>query len=234
MIALHAFPTPNAHKVSIMLEECALPYRVVLVDIRKGDQFTPEFLALSPNNRMPAIVDDDGPDGAPLSLFESGAILVYLAEKTGRFLPADGAARYRVMAWLMFQMANLGPVCGQAHHFRASAPEKVPYAIRRFTDEAARLYRVMDRRLSEVPFLGGEDYSIADMACWPWVRVHRYHGQDWTPFPNVKRWFDIIAARPEVQCGMKLLDDHRADNRATDLDAETRDILFGDTQYRRR
>lgn len=234
MIELHAFPTPNAHKVSIMLEECALPYRVVLVDIRRGDQFTPEFLALSPNNRMPAIVDDGGPGGAPLTLFESGAILVYLAEKAGRFLSPDGAARYRVMAWLMFQMANLGPICGQAHHFRASAPEKVPYAIRRFTDEAARLYGVMDRRLGEAPYLGGEDYSIADMACWPWVRVHRYHGQDWAPYPNVRRWFDEIAARPAVQRGMKLLDDYRADNRATDLDARTRDILFGDAQHRRR
>ena len=234
MIELHAFPTPNAHKISIMLEECALPYRAVLVDIRKGDQFRPEFLKLSPNNRMPAIVDDDGPDGAPIALFESGAILVYLAEKTGRFMPASGAARYHVMAWLMFQMANLGPVCGQAHHFRDSAPEKVPYAIRRFTDEAARLYGVMDRRLSEVPYLAGDGYSIADMACWPWVRVHRYHGQDWAPFPNVRRWFDLIAARPAVQRGMKLLETHRADNRATALDAATRDILFGDAQFRRR
>ena len=234
MIELHAFPTPNAHKVSIMLEECALPYRVVLVDIRKGDQFKPDFLKLSPNNRMPAIVDDNGPEGAPIALFESGAILVYLAEKTGRFMPASGAARYHVMAWLMFQMANLGPVCGQAHHFRDSAPEKVPYAIRRFTDEAARLYGVMDRRLGEVPYLAGDDYSIADMACWPWVRVHRYHGQDWAPFPNLKRWFDAISARPAVQRGMTLLDEYRADNRATALDAATRDILFGDTQFRRR
>jgi GST-like protein len=206
----------------------------VLVDIRKGDQFTPEFLRLSPNNRMPAIVDDDGPDGKPLTLFESGAILVYLAEKTGRFLPASGAARYHAMAWLMFQMANLGPICGQAHHFRASAPEKVPYAIRRFTDEAARLYGVMDRRLGEAAYLAGADYTIADMACWPWVRVHRYHGQDWAPYPNLKRWFDAIAARPAVQRGMTLLDEHRADNRATALDARTRDILFGAAQYQRR
>ncbi|MPY71239.1 MAG: glutathione S-transferase family protein [Alphaproteobacteria bacterium] len=227
MIVLHAWPTPNAHKVSIMLEECALPYRVQVVDITAGDQFKPEFLKIGPNNRMPAILDEDGPEGAPVSVFESGAILVYLAEKTGRFLPASGAARYAALEWLMFQMANLGPVCGNAHHFRDAAPERVPYAIQRFTDEAARLYGVMDRRLAGAPYLAGDDYSIADMACWPWVRVHRYHGQDWAPFPHVKAWFDRIAARDAVQRGMALLADERARTRSEALTEAARAILFG-------
>ena len=233
MIAFHAWPTPNGHKVSIMLEECGLPYRVIAVDITAGDQFAPDFLAISPNNRMPAIVDPDGPDGRPVSVFESGAILIYLAEKCGRFLPASGNARYAVMQWLMFQMANLGPICGQAHHYRDAAPERVPYAIQRFTDEAGRLYGVMDRRLGEADYLAGPDYSIADVACWPWVRVHRYHGQAWEDVPNVKRWFDRIAARPAVQAGMTLLADRRARTRDV-LDETARDILFGRTQLRRR
>ncbi len=233
MITLHAWPTPNAHKVSIMLEECGLAYCVTAVDITAGDQFAPDFLAISPNNRMPAISDDDAPGGGAVALFESGAILIYLAEKSGRFLPADGAARYAVLQWLMFQMANLGPIAGQAHHFRDAAPERVPYAIRRFTEEAGRLYRVMDRRLAEATYLAGDDYSIADMACWPWVRVHRYHGQMWDDFPNVRRWFDAIAVRPAVQAGMKLLSDKRARTRDV-LNEKSRDILFGATQMRRR
>jgi GST-like protein len=229
MIALYAWPTPNAHKISIMLEECGLDYEVHAVDITAGDQFDPDFLKIAPNNRMPAIIDPDG----SISVFESGAILIYLAEKTGKFLSATGAPRYAVMEWLMFQMANLGPICGQSHHFRDAAPERVPYAIRRFTDEAGRLYGVMDRRLAEVPFLAGGEYSIADMACWPWVRVHRYHGQPWESWPHVKRWFDAIAARPAVQQGMTLLADKRTKTRDV-LDATSRDILFGDTQMRRR
>lgn len=233
MITLHAWPTPNAHKVSIMLEECGLKYEVKVVDITAGDQFKPEFLKLSPNNRMPALVDDDGPDGTPASIFESGAILIYLADKTGRFMPIAGNARYDVMQWLMFQMGNLGPICGQAHHFRDAAPERVPYAINRFTDEAGRLYGVMNRRLAEARYLAGDDYTIADMACWPWVRVHRYHGQLWEDFPNVKRWFDEVAARPAVQEGMKLLSDKRAKTRDV-LDDKSRDILFGKTQMEKR
>jgi len=233
MIELHAWPTPNAHKVSIMLEECGLPYTVRPVDITAGAQFAPAFLAISPNNRMPAIIDDDGPGGETVSVFESGAILIYLAEKTGRLLPAKGPGRYKVLEWLMFQMANLGPIAGQAHHFRDAAPERVPYAIRRFTEEAGRLYGVMDRRLADSPHLAGEDYSIADIACWPWVRVHRYHGQAWEEFPNVRRWFDAIAARPAVQAGMALLADRRARTRDV-LDEKARDILFGATQMRRR
>lgn len=227
MIILHAWPTPNAHKVSIMLEECGLAYEVRVVDITAGDQFAPGFLAVSPNNRMPAIVDSDGPGGKQVSVFESGAILIYLAEKSGRFLPPSGNARYKVLEWLMFQMANLGPVCGNAHHFRDAAEERVPYAIARFTDEAARLYGVMDRRLGAVPYLAGDDYSIADMACWPWVRVHRYHGQPWAPFPNVKAWFDRVAARGGVQRGMGLLAAYRDRTRAETLTDAQRAILFG-------
>ena len=230
MIELHAWPTPNGHKVSIMLEECALPYRVIPVDITKGDQFTPEFLRISPNNRMPAIVDSDGDGGRAVSVFESGAILVYLAEKTGSFLPREGKARYDVLQWLMFQMANLGPILGQAHHFRDYAEERIPYAIDRFTNEAGRLYNVMERRLGAAEYLAG-DYSIADMACWPWVRLHRYHGQKFEDFPNVKRWFDAISARPATQRGMALLADRRS--RGPICEA-ARDILFGATQYRRR
>jgi len=216
-----------------MLEECALAYEVETVDITAGDQFSPAFLAISPNNRMPAIVDHDGPDGGDVSVFESGAILIYLAEKTGKFLPAAGNARYAVIQWLMFQMANLGPIVGQAHHYRDAAPERIPYSIDRFTDEAARLYGVMDRRLSGATYLAGDDYSIADMACWPWVRVHRYHGQQWEDFPNVKRWFEQVAKRDAVQEGMKLLSEKRAKTRDV-LDDKSRDILFGRTQLQRR
>jgi len=232
MITLYAWPTPNAHKVSIMLAECALDYEVVTIDITAGDQFKPEFLSISPNNRMPAIIDHVGPDGGDVVIFESGAILVYLAEKCGKFLPAKGNTRYSVMQWLMFQMANLGPILGQTHHYRDAALERVPYAINRFTDEAGRLYGVMDRRLAEAGYLAGDDYSIADMACWPWVRVHRYHGQPWEDFPNVRSWFDRIAARSTVQEGMKLLIDKRAKTRDV-LDDKSRDILFGRTQLNR-
>ncbi len=233
MVTLYAWPTPNAHKVSIMLEECAIDYKVVTVDITAGDQFKSDFLAISPNNRMPALVDDQGPEGKAISIFESGAILIYLADKVCRLMPAGGNARYDVLQWLMFQMGNLGPICGQAHHFREAAPERVPYAINRFTNEAERLYHVMDRRLKEIDYLAGKDYSIADIACWPWVRVHRYHGQRWEDFPNVKRWFDDVAARPAVQKGMKLLINKRAKTRDV-LNQEARDILFGQTQMARR
>ena len=233
MITLHAWPTPNGQKVSIMLEECGLPYEVVAVDINQGAQFAPDFLAISPNNRIPAIVDDEGPaddpGGAPMALFESGAILQYLAEKTGRFLPADGQARYRVMEWLMFQMAGLGPMCGQAHHFRqAMGGEEVPYGIARYTKEVGRLYRVMDTRLGACRYLAGEAYSIADIACWPWVRPHRRQGQDLADFPALRRWFEEIGARPAVERGMQLLAEHRG-RRA--LTPEARETLFGTTQF---
>ena len=233
MVTLYAWPTPNAHKVSIMLEECAIDYKVVTVDITAGDQFKSEFLAISPNNRMPALMDDQGPEGKAISIFESGAILIYLADKVCRLIPAGGNAHYDVLQWLMFQMGNLGPICGQAHHFREAAPERVPYAINRFTNEAERLYHVMDQRLEEIDYLAGKEYSIADIACWPWVRVHRYHGQRWEDFPNVKRWFDDVAARPAVQKGMKLLINKRAKTRDV-LNQEARDILFGQTEMARR
>ena len=232
MIDLYAWPTPNAHKVSIMLEECALPYNVIAVDINKGEQFTPAFLALNPNNRMPVIVDPDGPEGRLITVFESGAILIYLAEKTGRFLPPEGEDRYAVLQWLMFQMGGLGPMAGQAHHFRQQmGGVEVPYGIERYTKEVGRLYGVMDRRLGEVPYLAGRDYSIADMACWPWARPSRRQGHDKADFPHLKRWFDEISLRPAVQAGMKLLEEHRGNREMTD---QAREALFGKTQFERR
>jgi GST-like protein len=232
VIELHAWPTPNGHKVSIMLEECGLPYEVIAVDINKGEQFSPAFLAISPNNRMPAIVDRDGPGGEALSVFESGAILVYLAEKTGKFMATAGPARYAVMQWLMFQMGGLGPMCGQAHHFRQKmGGADVPYAIERYTNEVGRLYGVMDRRLGEAAYLGGPDYSIADMACWPWVRPMRRQGWEREEFPNVKRWFDAIEARPAARRGMELLSEFRGSRTITD---QGRDVLFGKTQFEQR
>ena len=231
MIDLYTWPTPNGHKVHIMLEECALPYTVHAVDIGAGDQFRAEFLAISPNNKIPAIVDPDGPDGRPISLFESGAILLYLAGKTGRFLPADVRGRYVALQWLMFQMGGLGPMLGQAHHFRIYAKEKIEYAINRYTSEAKRLYGVMDRRLAEVPYLAG-DYGIADMAAFPWTRSHANQGVDLADYPNVRRWFDAIAARPAVQRGVQVLADRRKP--VAQIDDKARQNLFGATQYERR
>ncbi len=201
MIDLYTWDTPNGRKVSIMLEESELPYEVHPVDIDKGEQFKPEFLAITPNNKIPAIVDRDGPDGKPYNLFESGAILMYLAEKTGKLLPTEMRARYDVIKWLMFQMGGIGPVFGQTHHFLRSAPEKIPYAIERFKKEVARLYGVMDKRLAEQEFLAG-DYSIADIATYPWVARHERHQTRLEDFPHVKRWFDSIGARPAVRRGM--------------------------------
>jgi GST-like protein len=201
-IDLYTFKTPNGRKVSILLEELGLPYRVHAVDIAKGEQFRPEFLAISPNNKIPAIVDPEGPDGRPFALFESGAILVYLAEKAKSPLwPAEPRARYTTLQWLMFQMGGIGPFLGQAHHFRRFAPEPIPYAIDRYTREAARLYGVMDKRLAEVPFLAG-DYTVADVACFPWIARHEWQGIALADFPHVKRWFDAIAVRPAVARGM--------------------------------
>ena len=231
MIDLYTWPTPNGHKVHIMLEEVGLEYRVIPVNINEGDQFDPDFLAISPNNKMPAMVDTDGPDGKPYSLFESGAILMYLAEKTGQLMPADMAGRYRVIQWLMFQMGSIGPLLGQTHHFRGYAPETIPYAVDRYTKEAARLYGVMDRRLAQSPFLAGDDYSIADIACWPWLRRPERQGQQHEDFPNLKRWFDTIAARPAVQRGVEVLADHQ---RSGPISAEARKNLFGDAQYQQR
>ena len=201
MIDVFSWPTPNGHKIHIMLEECGLPYRAIPVDIGAGDQFKPEFLAISPNNKIPAITDPDGPDGRPISLFESGAILVYLAAKTGRFLPAGDREKYEVLQWLMFQMGGVGPMFGQAHHFLRAAPEQVPYGIKRYTDETRRLYGVLDKRLAESAFLS-EEYSIADIATFPWIARHEWHKVDLAEFPNVKRWYDTINRRPAVVRGM--------------------------------
>jgi len=231
MIDVYTWPTPNGHKVHIMLEECELAYRVHAVDIGAGDQFEPEFLRISPNNKIPAIVDSDGPDGKPISMFESGAILIYLAGKTGRFLPADVRGKYRALEWLMFQMGSIGPMFGQAHHFRIYAPEKIDYAINRYTNEARRLYGVLDRRLAEAPYLAGE-YGVADIATFPWTRSHERQGVDLADYPNVKRWFDAIAARPAVQRGVQVLADRRKP--VAQLDEKARQNLFGAVQYQRR
>ncbi len=229
MIDVYTWATPNGHKVHIMLEECGLAYRVHPVNIGAGEQFAPEFLAISPNNKVPAIVDPDGPDGAPISLFESGAILLYLAGKTGRFLPETTRERYEVLQWLMFQMASVGPMLGQAHHFRIYAKDKIPYAIDRYTHEAQRLYGVMDRRIARSRYLGGAAYSIADIAIFPWLRSWKNQGIDWADFPNLKGWFDEIAARPAVLRGVEVLSSLRkplTDDRA-------REVLFGSLQYQR-
>ncbi|GAB4356012.1 MAG: glutathione S-transferase N-terminal domain-containing protein [Immundisolibacter sp.] len=231
MIELYMWPTPNAHKVTLLLEETGLPYRTVAVNIGAGDQFNPEFLAISPNNKMPAIVDPDGPDGQPISVFESGAILMYLADKTGRFVPADRRGRYEVLQWLMFQMASVGPMLGQAHHFRDYAPEKLPYAIDRYTNESRRIYGVVDRRLADRDYVAGE-YSIADMAIYPWFLHHEREGVDLGELPNVRRWMDAIAARPATARALAVMAEQRP-ARPGPQNEEQRQILFGNEQYRR-
>ncbi|QHI97248.1 thiol:disulfide oxidoreductase [Xylophilus rhododendri] len=206
MIDLYYWTTPNGHKISIFLEEAGLPYEVHGVNIGKNEQFKPEFLRIAPNNRIPAIVDHEPADGgAPLSLFESGAILMYLAEKIGRFLPADLRGRQEVSQWLFWQMGGLGPMAGQNHHFGTFAPEKIPYAIERYVKETARLYGVLDRRLADREFVAG-DYSIADMAIYPWIVPHTRQQQDLADFPNLQRWFQAIAARPAVQRAYALVE----------------------------
>jgi GST-like protein len=226
MIDLHYFPTPNGWKVSIALEELGLPYRIVSCNIARGEQFTPEFLALSPNNRMPAIVDHDPVGGgAPLSVFESGAILHYLAEKTGRLLPSDPRRRVQALEWMYWQMANQGPMCGQAGHFRNYAPEPLPYAIDRYTREARRLYEVLDRRLAGRAFIADE-LSMADILCWPWIQMRDHHGQTLEDLPDLRRWFEALSARPAfvrgLAAGAELLSDMPAR-----LDPEAKRHLFG-------
>jgi GST-like protein len=230
VIDVHSWATPNGHKVHIMLEECGLPYRAIPVDIGAGDQFKPEFLEISPNNKIPAIVDPDGPGGAPIALFESGAILVYLASKTGRFLPPGDREKFEVLQWLMFQMAGAGPMLGQAHHFRQYAPEKINYAIQRYTNEARRLYQVIEKRLSASPWLGGNEYSIADIATWPWLRSWPNQGVTLSDYPAVERWFHTIEERPAVQRGVQVL----ASLRKPITDSKAREALFGSRQYARR
>jgi len=223
-IDLYYWPTPNGWKISIMLEECGLPYTVHPVNIGKGDQFKPEFLAISPNNRMPAIVDPEGPDGRPISVFESGAILQYLGRKTGRFYPQDERRRVAVEEWLFWQVGGFGPMLGQTHHFRIYAPEKVPYAIDRYTNEANRLYGVLNKRLADREYVADE-YSIADMAIVGWAKMWERQGQDIENFPHVKRWLDTMLARPAVQKGLKVSSDVRNPNDMQDPAVQA--VLFG-------
>ena len=230
MIEVYSWATPNGHKVHIMLEECGLPYKVIPVNIGTGDQFKPEFLAISPNNKIPAIVDPDGPDGKPISLFESGAILMYLAGKTGKFMPPDTRGRYEMLEWLMFQMGGVGPMLGQTHHFRIYAPEKIEYAINRYTNETKRLYGVMDKRLAKSKYIAGPTYTIADIAIFPWLRSWKNQGIDWADYPHLKGWFDEISARPAVKRGVEVL----ADLRKPITGEAERKILFGTEQYKRR
>jgi GST-like protein len=223
-IDLYYWPTPNGKKITIFLEEAELPYNLVPVDITVGDQFDEEFLKISPNNKMPAIVDHEGPDGEPISIFESGAILIYLAEKVSEFLPHSIRGRYEALQWLMFQMSSVGPMLGQTHHFRQYASEEIPYAIERYTNEAARLYGVIDRRLSEVKHFVGE-YSIVDMAVYPWVASPEKQGQSMENFPNLRRWYEEVGARAAVRRGMEVGEELRRP--IEDLDEEARDVLFG-------
>jgi GST-like protein len=224
-IELHMWPTPNAYKITMFLEETGLPYTAKYVNINTGEQFKPEFLAISPNNRMPAIVDPDGPGGQPISVFESGAILQYLGRKTGQFYPADERARVEVDQWLFWQMGGLGPMAGQCHHFRNYAPEKIEYGINRYTNEVNRLYGVLNRRLADREYLAGT-YSIADMACYPWVRPYKNQGQDISEFPNVEAWFKRIHDRPATERAVKVGEAERANtNLATDKAAQA--VLFG-------
>ncbi|MBS9476584.1 glutathione S-transferase N-terminal domain-containing protein [Ancylobacter radicis] len=224
-IQLHYWPTPNGWKISIMLEECGLPYEVLPVNIGKGEQFRPDFLAISPNNKIPAILDPEGPGGQPISVFESGAILQYLGRKTGLFYPADERARVEVEEWLFWQMAGLGPMAGQAHHFRIYAPEKIGYAIDRYTNEVHRLYGVMNKRLADRPFLAGE-YSIADIACVGWAKLWERQGQDIAEFPHFAAWLERVLARPAVKRGLAVnAEDRGKIDLSTDKDAQK--IMFG-------
>jgi GST-like protein len=228
-IVLYTAATPNGQKASIALEELGLRYSVRPIDLRRGEQFEPEFLKVSPNNKIPALVDRDGPGGAEIAVFESGAILVYLAEKTGRLLAPSGEARYAALQWLFFQVGGTGPMLGQAHHFRVYAVEKIPYAIERYTNEARRLYAVLDKRLSQSTYLAGADYSIADIANLPWLRGHQRLGLDIAQYPHVSRWMQELAARPAVQRGLAIPPPNQAP-----MDDRAREVLFGKAQYERR
>ena len=223
-IELYYWPTPNGWKITIMLEECGLPYTVLPVNIGKGDQFRPEFLSISPNNKMPAIVDHEGPGGKPISVFESGAILQYLGRKTGKFYPQDERARIEVDQWLFWQMGGFGPMLGQAHHFRIYSPEKIPYAIDRYTNETHRLYGVLNKRLADREFVAGE-YSIADMAIAPWAKLWERQGQNIDEFPHAKRWLETVLARPAVQRGIAVSSEDRGKTDLTDPAVQA--ILFG-------
>jgi GST-like protein len=229
MIDLYYWPTPNGHKITIFLEEAGLEYKIVPVNIRKGEQFAPDFLKISPNNRMPAIVDHEGPGGKPFSLFESGAILLYLAEKTGKFMPVEMRARYNVVQWLMFQMAGVGPMMGQAGHFRMAAPEKIPYAIERYVNESRRLFNVIEKQLGQTAAYLAGDYSIADMATYPWVSGIKREPEQLESRPNLRRWLEQIGERPAVKRGVAVM----ANLPPQPLDDEARSILYGSKQFER-
>ncbi|WP_423821031.1 glutathione binding-like protein [Salinisphaera sp. SPP-AMP-43] len=230
MIDLYTWSTPNGHKVHIMLEEIGADYVVHPIHIGQGDQFDADFLKISPNNKIPAIVDQDGPNGKPYAVFESGAILMYLADKIDRLLPKDPVKRYDAIQWLMFQMGSIGPMLGQAHHFNKYAPQAIEYAQKRYENEANRLYGVMDRRLGQTRFLAGNDYSIADIATWPWLRSATTQGVNIDDYPNVRRWFEQIGERDNVRAGLQVLADHK-----TDLtDEQAFENMFGSQQYTKR
>ena len=235
MIDVYSWATPNGHKVHIMLEECGQregrDWRAIPINIGTGDQFNPDFLRISPNNKIPAMVDPHGPDGKPLQLFESGAMLVYLASKFGRFMPRGDRAKFEVLQWLMFQMGGVGPMLGQAHHFRIYAPEKIDYAYNRYSNEAKRLYGVMNKQIERTGrFMAGKQYTIADMAIFPWLRSWENQGIDWADYPALKDWFDRIAARPAVQRGVQVLTQLRKPL----MDAQAKELLFGASQYQKR
>lgn len=234
MIDVYSWPTPNGHKVHIMLEECGQKlgrdWQVHPIDIGAGDQFKPDFLKISPNNKIPAMVDTNGPDGKPIALFESGAILLYLASKFGKLLPKTDRQKFETLQWLMFQMGGVGPMLGQTHHFRIYAPEKIDYAVNRYTSEAKRLYGVMDKRLSGNTYIGGKTYSVADVAIFPWLRSWKNQGIDWADYPHLKAWFDKVEQRPAVQRGLQVL----ANARKPLTDDKAKQVLFGQQQYKKR
>ena len=232
MIDLYTWPTPNGHKIHIMLEETGTPYRVIPIDIGAGDQFKPEFLRISPNNKMPAMVDPHGPGGKPMALAESGAMLFYLASKTGKFLPQDLRLRWQVMQWVMFQMGHIGPMLGQAHHFLGYAPEKIPYAMNRYKNEANRLYGIVDRRLKESKYLACDEYTIADMATMPWLRFPERQGVQIDEYPALQKWRDALLERPAVKRALQVLADRRRP--PTEMSKEQKEFLFGAAQYARR
>ena len=227
MLDLYYWTTPNGHKITLFLEETGLPHRILPINIGKGEQFAPDFLAVSPNNRIPAIVDHAPADGGePVSIFESGAVLLYLAEKTGAFIPADLRGRVEVLQWLFWQVGGLGPMAGQNHHFTQYAPERMPYAVDRYVNETARLYAVLDKRLADRAFVAGHDYSIADMACYPWTASHEKQQQDLNDFPHLKRWYDTIAARPATQRAYAIVEKINPD-RDKPVDDEAKKVMFG-------
>ena len=231
MIDLHYWTTTNGHKITMFLEEAGIAYRIVAVNISAGEQFRPEFLAVAPNNRIPAIVDHAPPGGgAPISVFESGAILLYLAEKTGRFIPADLRGRVEVLQWLFWQMSGLGPMAGQNHHFVQYAPERIDYAMTRYVNETNRLYGVLDRRLADRPYVAGAEYTIADMACYPWIVPHERQKQDLANFPNLKRWFGKVAARPATVRAYAIA---KTINTQSTVTEASRGVLFGQTAQNR-